>query len=232
MRKVVKKTYIILGVFIVCLIVFSAMYILSNKNVNEERKEIQDNTTNDVNTNTVETNNVANENSSNDIETQNSVSVANLENSTQKNVTDKKEEVQKKTTNKENTQKNKIVQTKEKEASPIDIPKSNIQVPSTSTTQKDENKNADITPQKPTETTKITDKQLENEKAKYLQDIKAIKPGLKYQYQKRGYVFWPYRTNEISVGVGSVTFGTIYYYVEIFVDGTRERFRYYIDWAG
>ena len=60
----------------------------------------------------------------------------------------------------------------------------------------------------------------------------SIKPGLKYKNAKRGQVFWPYRTSEIEIAVGGVSFGTVYYYVEIFVEGNQEKFKYYIDWVG
>ena len=79
---------------------------------------------------------------------------------------------------------------------------------------------------------KITQEELTDEIKKYKADIMAIKPGFNYVYAKRGQTFYPYRTSEIEIGVGNVTFGTIYYYVEIFVEGNQEKFRYYIDWEG
>lgn len=79
---------------------------------------------------------------------------------------------------------------------------------------------------------KISQEEYNAEVQKYLKDIQAIKPGLKYKNIKKGQVFWPYRTSEIEIGVGNVSFGTIYYYVEVFVEGNQERFRYYIDWVG
>lgn len=89
------------------------------------------------------------------------------------------------------------------------------------------------TSQKSQETVKkLTQSEINSEKSKYLNDIKSIAPGLNYVYSKRGQVFWPYRTSEISVFTNNLTFGTIYYYVETFVEGGQEKFKYYIDWAG
>lgn len=233
MRKIIKKPYIILSIFIIFFIIFSLIYILSNKKTKEEQQETQDNVSNSVPANTDETNNVTDENTLNVVETPNLLSEANAVNQIQKSTTEKNEGISKNANSKtkEDTQKNKVKQTEEKQISQIDTPKS--QIPSTNTKPKEENNSTNITTQKPIETiTKITDKQLKNETASYLQDIKSVKPGLKYENQKRGYVFWPYRKSEIDIGVGSVTFGTIYYYVEIFVEGNQEKFRYYLDWAG
>lgn len=79
---------------------------------------------------------------------------------------------------------------------------------------------------------KISQEEYNAEVQKYLQDIQAIKPGLKYKEAKRGQVFWPYRTSEIESAVGGVSFGIVYYYVDIFIEGNEEKFKYYIDWAG
>lgn len=79
---------------------------------------------------------------------------------------------------------------------------------------------------------RISEEQLASETAKYLKDIQSIKPGLTYKNVKRGQVFWPYRTSEIEIAVGGVSFGTVYYYVEVFVEGNQEKFKYYIDWTG
>lgn len=79
---------------------------------------------------------------------------------------------------------------------------------------------------------KISQEEYNAEVQRYLRDIQSIKPGLKYKNAKRGQVFWPYRTSEIEIAVGGVSFGTIYYYVEIFVEGNQEKFKYYIDWVG
>lgn len=96
------------------------------------------------------------------------------------------------------------------------------------TTTKDE-----TTSTNPVDTIKrISDEDLQAEKAKYLNDIQSIKPGLKYKEAKRGQVFWPYRTTEIEIAVGGVSFGTVYYYVDVFVEGNQEKFKYYIDWTG
>lgn len=79
---------------------------------------------------------------------------------------------------------------------------------------------------------KISQEEYNAEVQRYLRDIQSIKPGLKYKNAKRGQVFWPYRTSEIEIAVGGVSFGTVYYYVEIFVEGNQEKFKYYIDWIG
>lgn len=79
---------------------------------------------------------------------------------------------------------------------------------------------------------KISQEEYNAEVQKYLRDIQSIKPGLKYKNVKRGQIFWPYRTSEIGIAVGGVSFGTVYYYVEIFVEGNQEKFKYYIDWDG
>lgn len=79
---------------------------------------------------------------------------------------------------------------------------------------------------------KISQEEYNDEVQRYLRDIQSIKPGLKYKNAKRGQVFWPYRTSEIEIAVGGVSFGTVYYYVEIFVEGNQEKFKYYIDWVG
>lgn len=78
----------------------------------------------------------------------------------------------------------------------------------------------------------ISQEEYNAEVQKYLRDIQSIKPGLKYKNVKRGQVFWPYRTSEIEIAVGGVSFGTVYYYIEIFVEGNQEKFKYYIDWDG
>lgn len=79
---------------------------------------------------------------------------------------------------------------------------------------------------------RISNSEFETEKQRYLNDIKSVRPGLKYVYSKRGYVFWPYRLSEISNFVGAINFGTVYYYVEKFTENNQEKFKYYIDWEG
>lgn len=79
---------------------------------------------------------------------------------------------------------------------------------------------------------RLSQAEIDAEKAKYLNDIKSIAPNLHYVYSKRGQVFWPYRTSEISRFTSGMTFGTVYYYVETFVESGQEKFKYYIDWAG
>ena len=108
------------------------------------------------------------------------------------------------------------------ESKPTTPPASNQPTTSTNTDSK-----------KPTQTIdRITQEEYDDEIESYLNDIMKIKPNLKYVYEKRGQVFYPYRTEEIKIAVGKVSFGTIYYYVEKFVEGNQEKFKYYIDWAG
>ena len=78
----------------------------------------------------------------------------------------------------------------------------------------------------------ISSSDVSAERSKFLSDIKSIAPGLNYVYSKRGQSFWPYRTNEIRVKLNGVTFGTVYYYVETFIESGQEKFKYYIDWDG
>lgn len=95
-------------------------------------------------------------------------------------------------------------------------------------------KQSTISSQTPETTTikKITNSELNSENIKYLNDIKSIKPGLKYINSKRGQCFYPYKTSEITKFTNGLSFGTIYYYVDTFVEGNQEKFKYYIDWAG
>lgn len=117
--------------------------------------------------------------------------------------------------------------------------------PKQETTQTDSNNNTkndtqsnttskeELPSNEPVDTIKrISAEELTAEKAKYLKDIQSINSNVKYKEAKRGQVFWPYRTSEIEVAIGSVTFGTVYYYVDIFVEGNQEKFKYYIDWTG
>lgn len=79
---------------------------------------------------------------------------------------------------------------------------------------------------------RISDEELTAETERFLRDIQSIKPGLTYKNVKRGQVFWPYRTSEIEIAVGGMSFGIVYYYVDIFIEDNQEKFKYYIDWAG
>ena len=156
---------------------------------------------------------------------------------TEKSTTKKVEEqqTQKTTTAKveTKTQETTVSNTKE-ETSKTETPTQ----PETTTKQENTQTNTkkDETPSTPTEPVdtikRISTEQLQAEKSKYLQDIQSVKPGLTYKEAKRGQVFWPYRTSEIEIAVGGVSFGTVYYYVDIFVEDNQEKFKYYIDWAG
>jgi len=88
-------------------------------------------------------------------------------------------------------------------------------------------------PNTPEDTIKrISANELAAETERFLRDIQSIKPGLTYKNVKRGQVFWPYRTSEIEIAVGGVSFGIVYYYVDTFIEDNQEKFKYYIDWAG
>lgn len=101
------------------------------------------------------------------------------------------------------------------------------------TTQDNISSKEEITDNNPVDTIKrISAEELKAEKVKYLKDIQSINSNLQYKEAKRGQVFWPYRTSEIEFAIGSVTFGTVYYYVDVFVEGNQEKFKYYIDWTG
>lgn len=102
-----------------------------------------------------------------------------------------------------------------------------------SNTQSDTTSKEKIADTTPVDTIKrISAEELKGEKVKYLKDIQSINSNLKYKEAKRGQVFWPYRTSEIEFAIGSVTFGTVYYYVDVFIEGNQEKFKYYIDWTG
>lgn len=144
----------------------------------------------------------------------------------------------------ENSQEIIISNTKEK-TSTTDTTSKQETTPKQENTQTDSNNNTkndtqsnttskeELPSNEPVDTIKrISDDELTAEKAKYLKDIQSINSNVKYKEAKRGQVFWPYRTSEIEVAIGSVTFGTVYYYVDIFVEGNQEKFKYYIDWTG
>ena len=85
-----------------------------------------------------------------------------------------------------------------------------------SNTQSDTTSKEKIADTTPVDTIKrISAEELKGEKVKYLKDIQSINSNLKYKEAKRGQVFWPYRTSEIEFAIGSVTFGTVYYYVDV-----------------
>lgn len=81
---------------------------------------------------------------------------------------------------------------------------------------------------------KISQEEYRAEVNKVLQDIKSIRPGLKYVNKKCSamQIFYPYRKEEIDIAIGGVSFGTVYYYIDIFVEGNQEKFKYYIGWEG
>lgn len=136
---------------------------------------------------------------------------------------------------KSSTETKAVAQTTKEQASTQSKSTSSSSKSSCTTTTTTEQKKAS-TPSTTTTTTqntvkKFTQAEINAEKSKYLSDIKSIAPGLNYVYSKRGQVFWPYRTSEISVFTRNLSFGTIYYYVDTFVESGQEKFKYYIDWA-
>ena len=225
-----KKLFIIVGLVIFLVVILSDIYFL---NINEKISNIdfKDNTINEVastntidNTNTMEIEKQENQDA-NVIQEETQESKESTEDKISKGTKDNqsvstKDISSKSSSNKQNT----------KETNQNNKGSSTSQI---TTTDTNNNPVSTPTPTPPPTTTskpetnikKITQEELTDEIDKY-------KAGFNYVYAKRGQTFYPYRTSEIEIGVGNVTFGTIYYYVEIFVEGNQEKFRYYIDWEG
>lgn len=236
MRKLTKKQ-VILGLFIILLMLFCIIFIvfqsirktnlvsddlfISNEENNFSSENIINNQTNAElsEDKTIENRNITTSNTE----------IAQTTTKEEKELPKQSTQPQK-TTTKGTTTESKA-NNKEETKSPTSVSPPNTsanndkETTSNTTVPKEENTSQDTVK-------RISEKQMEQEIAKYASDIKRIKPGLKYSYSKRGQVFWPYRTSEIDVAVGNVSFGTVYYYVEKFIEGNQEKFRYYIDWAG
>ena len=258
MRKKSKIIYLIL--FIIVLFISAvSIFLFENKN---SKVEIAKNQTNIADSNsiiavdeTTDTNNEIIENVIDSTTTEPSIELENIE---QESSQEKVQPKTQTTTNNQTQSQPKPVQEKktvsgtiQKQETVVTNTKEETSKTETSTpvetTSKQENKQTntnndakndtttkeETTSTEPVDTIKrISEDELQAEKAKYLNDIQTIKPGLKYKEVKRGQVFWPYRTTEIEIAVGGVSFGTIYYYVDVFVEGNQEKFKYYIDWTG
>ena len=232
-----KKLFIIVGLVIFLVVILSDIYFLNN-NEKISNIDFKDNTINEVaSTNTIDNTNTM------EIEKQENQDANVIQEETQESKESTEDKISK------GTKDNQSVSTKDissksssnnqntKETNQNNKGSSTSQI---TTTDTNNNPVSTPTPTPPPTTTskpetnikKITQEELTDEIDKYKADIMAIKPGFDYVYAKRGQTFYPYRTSEIEIGVGNVTFGTIYYYVEIFVEGNQEKFRYYIDWEG
>lgn len=234
MRKLRKKQVIVSFVLLVLLFGITFLIHATNKKPKTDNLEIAT-PTNLVNNTQEVINNELDENYIiEDTVVDNTEVIPNVPNEEKEVVkpTTEKPEVKAKLTNDKPTSANYQDETKQTQEI--------VNTPTTPTTNNNTHKvdTPSVTPPKqeivtPQDTIKrITEEQLKEEISKYANDIKTIKPGLKYSYSKRGQVFWPYRMSEITIAVGDVSFGTIYYYVEKFVEGNEEKFRYYIDWDG
>lgn len=230
-----KMLFIIVGLVIFIVVILSVIYF-SNNNENISNVDFKDNTTNEVAlTNTIDNTNTM------EIEDQENQVLNVIQEETQESKESTEDKISKVTNDNQNVSTKDISSKSSSNNQNTKETNQNNKGSSTSqSTTTDTNNNPVSTPTPPVATTskpetnikKITQEELTDEIDKYKTDIMAIKPGFNYVYAKRGQTFYPYRTSEIEIGVGNVTFGTIYYYVEIFVEGNQEKFRYYIDWEG
>ena len=232
-----KMLFIIVGLVIFIVVILSVIYF-SNNNENISNVDFKDNTTNEVAlTNTIDNTNTM------EIEKQENQVLNVIQEETQESKENTEDKISKETNDNQNVNTKDITSKSNSNNQNTKETNQNNKGSSTSqitTTDTNNNPVSTPTPTPPPTTTskpetnikKITQEELTDEIDKYKADIMAIKPGFNYVYAKRGQTFYPYRTSEIEIGVGNVTFGTIYYYVEIFVEGNQEKFRYYIDWEG
>lgn len=227
-----KKLIIFLIAFILLVILAICIFLIKkqDKVSNIETNNIGEN---EITNNTLETNTILNETEitqvKNAIQEETTKDIEQTKGTTIKETKDNKLQETQATTNK-----NQSKTIKSEENKNAQTEKNTSQKPNASNNPSNENKQPAPPKQEESKDTikRITESEFVAEKSKYLSDIKSIAPNLKYVYSKRGQVFWPYRTSEISVAVGSVSFGTVYYYIEKFVEGNQEKFKYYIDWAG
>ena len=230
-----KMLFIIVGLVIFIVVILSVIYF-SNNNENISNVDFKDNTTNEVAlTNTIDNTNTM------EIEKQENQVLNVIQEETQESKENTEDKISKETNDNQNVNTKDITSKSNSNNQNTKETNQNNKGSSTSqSTTTETNNNPVPTPTPPVASTskpettieKITQEELTDEIKKYKADIMAIKPGFNYVYAKRGQTFYPYRTSEIEIGVGNVTFGTIYYYVEIFVEGNQEKFRYYIDWEG
>lgn len=245
MKKISKKQWLILSIL---LIVLSIIIFALVKNFLKDNLEKETITTNEIVNTANDTNVIENENIENTTNLESNTTIENSEETPTENVVETVSTTEKTTTtivSKVEEPSNPVVEKPKTQTSTKNPVSEPIQPPTTNNNNSNNNSNAKpveepkpvqeapTQPSTPVDTVKrISDTEYTNEVNKYLSDIKSIKPGLKYVNSKRGYVFWPYRTSEISIFTENISFGTIYYYVEKFVEGNQEKFKYYIDWAG
>lgn len=250
-----KKRYLILCISILVIIAIVIFCLLNNKKLFLKEDTILDNIPVSSDEEIIDiTNETISDKDNSNIESE---SIAETKDSTEQiQTSNKKQEIIASTEEKDNVKNENKKQLKEssneiivsntkEETSTIDTTSKQETTPKQEITQTDSNNNTkndiqsnttskdELPSSEPVDTIKrISAEELKAEKAKYLKDIQSINSNLKYKEAKRGQVFWPYRTSEIEVAIGSVTFGTVYYYVDVFVEGNQEKFKYYIDWTG
>lgn len=250
-----KKRYLILCISILGIMAIVTFLLLNNKKLFLKEDTILDNVPVLSDEEIIDiTNEIISDKDNSNIESE---SIAETKDSTEQiQTSNKKQEIIASTEEKDNVKNENKKQLKEssneiivsntkEETSTIDTTSKQETTPKQEITQTDSNNNTkndtqsnttskdELPSSEPVDTIKrISAEELKAEKAKYLKDIQSINSNLKYKEAKRGQVFWPYRTSEIEVAIGSVTFGTVYYYVDVFVEGNQEKFKYYIDWTG
>ena len=241
-----KKMFIIIGLLVLVISVLLLISYIGNKkkiyNIETLNDAMEQNNIKETNTiaetkpeeNDIPYNQVENVIQENTIDEKTETLRNNMEakENTEKNNQNKNDKIQ---SEKGKTEENKSTDTKENTSytTPTTNGNSNESKPTTPPASNPPTTSTNTDSKKPTQTIdRITQEEYDDEIESYLNDIMKIKPNLKYVYEKRGQVFYPYRTEEIKIAVGKVSFGTIYYYVEKFVEGNQEKFKYYIDWAG
>lgn len=248
-----KKRYLILGMSILGIIAIVIFLLLNNKNLFLKEDTILDNIPVSSDEEIIDiTNEIISDTDNSNIESE---SITETKDSTEQiQTSNKKQEIIASTEEKSNvknkdkkqskesssskTTDTKVSNTKEETSTAKVSPKQETSSGNTNNnakndTQSNTTSKEELPSNEPVDTIKrISDEELTAEKAKYLKDIQSINSNVKYKEAKRGQVFWPYRTSEIEVAIGSVTFGTVYYYVDVFVEGNQEKFKYYIDWTG
>ena len=233
-----KKFKILLSIIVLVVLILVAIIILKNRKpenilqdtyVSDEVENLIDSTQEiSIEADTIESSNSIIEETIHESEKQESTTQV---------LINKSEEVNKSSTKKNSSSSKTKIQTKDEPNNNVivnPIEETTKSIEKVENTNINESKETDKTTDTITKPTikKISQEEYNAEVQKYLKDIQAIKPGLKYIKAKRGQVFWPYRTSEIESAVGGVSFGIVYYYVDIFVEGNEEKFKYYIDWAG
>lgn len=238
MKNKIKIVLSIIALTLVILILFITFRfsIKRTKNIAEENSDIvESNTTNEISNidDIKEENNIENNTINN--------STASLEDEIKEN---EKQVEQPKTDNKPKTTNintNKSSSNEKKQTTKPNTPTkeetNNNEIVKPTNNKNNSNNITPTKPDKPVEKPaikKISQEEYRAEVNKVLQDIKSIRPGLKYVNKKCStmQIFYPYRKEEIDIAIGGVSFGTVYYYIDIFVEGNQEKFKYYIGWEG